>query len=409
MTSLRAWAHTHAGPVRRSNQDAFLVAPDLGLFALADGMGGLHHGEVASALACSVVRSELAWARLPDDTGPDRLAAALHAAVEAACAQVHQWSAGRTRIGTTLEVILCRGGYVACAHVGDSRTYLRRGGRFVAITEDHSLAEEVRRAGLITAEEAAHDRSRHVVTRAVGLAAQVQVDMLTFALEPDDRLLLCSDGLHELVHAEDLERVVASVRGGTAVEVLVELALRRGARDNVTALLLEPEGPSPEASSPWLAELRRVPLFVHGPDRVLLRLAQACRQRDVPAGAALFHEGSAAEELLVLLRGRVAVTRAGVHLQDRHPPEALGAVGLLDGAPRSATATALDDCRVLALPRARLVQLVQEDPAFGVGVLWKLGHRVARDLRTARDRIAGDPPPDDRRPVALDASGDEPD
>ncbi len=238
------------GRKRAQNEDRVLVAvPDDAadrarhgvLLLVCDGMGGARAGEVASALAAETIERE--WSAAP---GADR-AAELVAAVERANAAVHEESLRDSELGgmgTTCTALAVVGREVFVAHVGDSRAYLLRGGRLVALTSDHSLVAQLVRDGLLTADQARTDPRRNVVTRSVGVSANVDVDggRAPLDLEPGDTLLVCSDGLHGVVEEPDLARLAAGPDLDAACRAAIALANERGGPDNISIALarLEP-------------------------------------------------------------------------------------------------------------------------------------------------------------------------
>jgi serine/threonine protein phosphatase PrpC len=252
-----AFGVSDIGRRRLSNEDAFLVDDALGLYVVADGMGGHNAGEVASGEAVDtlhgMVKREEESLRAVDrlvgaDAQTEELVAAMRrtqrlveSAVQAATYMVFglgEANPERKGMGTTLSVLLLRGAWAVTAQVGDSRIYMAREGRAEQVTEDHTLVAWQLKRGLITAEEARHSRQKNVITRAVGSREYVQVDTRSFPVRAGDRFLLCSDGLHGYLD----EPEIAPLLKGTLQEAAkraVELANQRGGRDNITAVVVE--------------------------------------------------------------------------------------------------------------------------------------------------------------------------
>lgn len=249
-----AFGMSDIGRRRLSNEDAFLVDDEIGLYVVADGMGGHNAGEVASGEAVDtlhgmVKRQRAALLELDElGTGDDAVLPAMRrtqrlveSAVQAATYMVFglgEANPERKGMGTTMSVLLVRGGYGVTAQVGDSRIYLMRNDHVEQVTEDHTLVAWQLKKGLITAEEARHSRQKNVITRAVGSREYVQVDTRSFPVQSGDRFLLCSDGLHGYLD----EREVPAILGGSVQEAAtraVEIANQRGGRDNITAVVVE--------------------------------------------------------------------------------------------------------------------------------------------------------------------------
>jgi len=235
-------AATDPGRVRAHNEDRYGTFPQASLFVVADGMGGAAAGEVAAHMAVELV-AEPFVTRPPGDAPPESGAglASLVAAIERANREIHQ-AAKRTPgwkgMGTTVAAVLTCGRRAALAHAGDSRVYRLRGRRLDLLTEDHSLWNDLVRAGTLDPDHPEEFALGHVITRALGTEPVVEVDARLVALEPGDTFLICSDGLHGVVpHAELLAVLLEHEHLDDAADRLVELANEKGAPDNVTAVL----------------------------------------------------------------------------------------------------------------------------------------------------------------------------
>jgi protein phosphatase len=237
MTVLRSGSATDVGRVRTVNQDLPLERPNL--YAVADGMGGHVGGEVAARVAVETL--EQAFERAPTANG-------LREAISEANAAVwhqSQANADLRGMGTTLTAAALVGGteghdVLALANVGDSRAYVFSDGRLIQVTDDHSLAEERMRHGEMTEEEAAVHPQRHILTRALGVSAEVEADMWELELLSGDRLVLCSDGLSNEVGADEIADVLRAVEDpGEAARQLVEVANEHGGADNITVVIVD--------------------------------------------------------------------------------------------------------------------------------------------------------------------------
>lgn len=224
-------AATDVGRVREGNEDAYLVDSGHTLYAVADGMGGHRAGEVASATALEALRSAVVAGNAIDE--------AVHAANTAVFEKSVRDDSLRG-MGTTIVAAVPGESGLLLAHVGDSRAYLHRAGELEQVTVDHSLVEELVREGRITAAQAAVHPQRSIITRALGVGPDVDVDVIPVALENGDRVLICSDGLSSMIHADEIARVLATVPDPTAAaNALVDSANRAGGEDNITALVLD--------------------------------------------------------------------------------------------------------------------------------------------------------------------------
>jgi len=243
-------AQTDTGCVRESNEDSYGAAPELNIFVLSDGMGGLACGEVASRMA---VQTILAKCRAgisgpsPASNGDsaagvsgesNRLASAVRAANEAIY-RAAQSNEKRQPMGATVVAVRFAGERMSLAHVGDSRAYRLRAGRLDQLTRDHSFVAEQVRQGRMTEQEAGSSGLQNVLIRALGTGAEVEVDVTEELVLAGDTVLLCSDGLtRELTDAQIAATLDECDEAQEAAERLVELAKQAGGGDNITAIVL---------------------------------------------------------------------------------------------------------------------------------------------------------------------------
>ena len=244
-------AHSDTGRARENNEDSFALAPELNLFVLSDGMGGLAAGEVASKLTTETVihhcreaatNPSLAFTgeHLPElSATSNRLASAIRIAnrVVYAAAQGNEQTRGMG--ATVVAVWLTDEQRVSVAHVGDSRIYRLRGRDFLQVTEDHSFVAEQVRRGMMTQREAENSNMQSVLLRALGVEPEVQVDVTERELIEGDTLLLCSDGLtRELSDAQVAATLADKEEPQEAAASLIDLANQAGGGDNITAVVI---------------------------------------------------------------------------------------------------------------------------------------------------------------------------
>lgn len=250
-----AYAATSKGLVREANEDSHLVGG--AVFAVADGMGGHAAGEVASATALQPLSSLDGRVFSDDGAATEALAAAL----EVANAEVFDRAAADPELrgmGTTLTAALIRDGRLHLAHVGDSRAYLLRDGELLPLTTDHTLVQQLIEEGRLSPGQAAAHPHRNVITRAIGVDASVQIDVLEppMDLHPGDQVLLCSDGLTGVVDDADIAALLNSEEDGQrATQRLVDAANAGGGPDNTTVVLLRVTGERPVDPAPLRSPL----------------------------------------------------------------------------------------------------------------------------------------------------------
>lgn len=262
---------TDVGVIRDHNEDSAFADPEGDFFIVADGMGGHAAGEVASKMAVEAVaaalqeaRGEIAtFARAPSDQGRRALVSALENAVRHAHQSVYQRGAAETDkqgMGTTLDVVLIAGSEAFVAHVGDSRTYLVRDRRAAQITTDHTVAEVLVIEGKLSVEEAQISPLRTILVNAIGVAPDVGVEMAHVRLRTGDRLLVCSDGLHDYFPLDqEVSDYISENDPEQALDKMITVAKNRGGHDNITGIVLEVlETPESETVEEEVESPRRV-------------------------------------------------------------------------------------------------------------------------------------------------------
>jgi serine/threonine protein phosphatase PrpC len=372
--------------LRDNNEDAFLVDDALGLYIVADGVGGHQAGEVASATTVKVVRREIeAWRA--SDSGASASAALAHA-IEAACAEVYRMAATDARhagMGSTCTALLVERsfssgdtGLAAMGHVGDSRLYLLRDAELEQISTDHTLASELYRGGAIPRERVdGHPQSR-VLTRSIGLQPSVLVESLQLELHPGDILLLSSDGLDPAM-TRGAAIVDALERDGPLEPILADLvawAKEDGSRDNITAVMLRCLGePIPAART--LQALRGVPLLARLPSAELHRVAAAADAGLHAPGDVLIERGGLHGALLVVVDGQLRWELSPGQHAILSRGDGIGETTLVRERKSPGRLTAETKARVLRLSTAALRRLVRQRPRLGVALLEGLADELS--------------------------------
>lgn len=250
MLNVISSGRTDPGRKRQNNEDAFLVDDRLGLYAVADGIGGHEGGEVASRIAVDTLSEVMPGLLTGGDTTPpfslsldvEPRISALRYAINLSNQKILQAAAVNPRLvgmGTTVTTLLLAKETAFFAHVGDSRAYLLRNSDFRQITDDHSYVAEQIRAGRLTHEQAKTSSYRHIITRAVGIEREVLVDHGQVRLRKGDIFLLSTDGLTEMVDDNTIKKTISSTSPDEAVERLILLANERGGVDNITAVVVK--------------------------------------------------------------------------------------------------------------------------------------------------------------------------
>jgi protein phosphatase len=241
-------ALSHPGRVRELNEDRYLVAPESGVFVVADGMGGHDAGEVASAAIVEHLKSIGVPSSAPD------LRARFEDRIALANREIRRLSLLRNgvTIGSTVAGLLAFERQYACVWAGDSRVYMVRNGSIIQVSRDHTEVQDLLDRGLLTREEAITWPRRNVITRAIGVLNEPPLEITQGQIQFDDRFLICSDGLTAHVTDEEIrDRLQNDVMEG-ACQALVDLALQRGGSDNVTVVAVHFRAVSPRGlQNPW--------------------------------------------------------------------------------------------------------------------------------------------------------------
>lgn len=249
-TRFTFFGSTDIGQRRKINEDTLLIDDSLGLFVVADGMGGHAAGEVASSESVEAILSMFTndrklIKRIQESDSPSekdlrKLSRLLESSIQFACYHVHglaEVDASKEGMGTTVSALVIAGNVGLTGQVGDSRVYYMHDGRATQLTEDHTLVNWQLKEGLISSEQAKRARNRNVITRAVGSRDYVQVDIQSFPVRAGDRFMLCSDGLHEYLDLEEIAKVLES-EPEAAAKHFIKVANQRGGKDNITSLVV---------------------------------------------------------------------------------------------------------------------------------------------------------------------------
>lgn len=233
---IRAAGRTDVGRVRQFNEDSFAVETDLGLWAVADGMGGHSAGDVASR----IIVEELASLGVPVNAEDQR--SRIRQRLERAHQRIQHYAQDNDlmTVGATVAALMIFEAELTCVWAGDSRIYLWRQGKVTALTRDHSEVAELIAAGAMTEAEARNAPQRNIITRAIGIGMEARPDMVSGMVEPGDRFLICSDGLTEHLDIHDLSALLANPAPPDAIaQALISETLERGAKDNVSVVIVD--------------------------------------------------------------------------------------------------------------------------------------------------------------------------
>ncbi len=243
-SKLDAFGLTDVGQIRDHNEDTIDCDIERGMFIVADGMGGHNAGEVASTLAIESIKHALYDVLTPEiiDSEIVDYNDALYEAITYANTEIFEQALENTEyagMGTTLVMSLIHNGKALIANVGDSRLYVHNGSTLTQLTTDHSLVQEMVDNGYLTEDEAYSAVSRNLITRALGISEEVEVDLIEHEIQLGDVFLLCSDGLSDLVIDDEISAILSEHSNLIdAAKKLVEAANAKGGKDNISVILI---------------------------------------------------------------------------------------------------------------------------------------------------------------------------
>ncbi len=236
---IQAFGATDVGLRRKSNQDSILIDKDLGLYVVADGMGGHSGGEVASAIAVECAQALVAKFINTPNLDCSELIKKIFIAANAAIYKKAEEQPELKGMGTTMVLGISKGSNMYIGNVGDSRAYLFSRDSLWKITEDHSLINEQLRAGMINESEIEHLSGKNVITRSVGFERTLRADVFVREIKPNENFLFCSDGLCGLVEDKAVQDICNAYSGYDVVEKSIELAKKAGGDDNISVIYVE--------------------------------------------------------------------------------------------------------------------------------------------------------------------------
>ena len=390
------------GLVRKNNEDSFLIDKEIGLSIVCDGVGGHKGGEYASRETAKLCQKSLRenqkviknFLDNANESNAYQVQRLIDHAINLSCQRV--WQMGREEgelqgMGTTIVLTLILGKKCFLAHVGDSRAYLFRNSDLIQMTEDHSLVMEMFKNGLIQADQLEKHPDKNILSRAIGMSKRAKVDQVFFDLYQGDTIVLCTDGVTDLISNEEIKNhceVLSTDEYSTTKigNTLVGEANKRGGKDNSTVVCIRlSEGESNKRILEKTEALKRISLFENYTYKELVKLLNIAKVRNYKKGDIVIQKGDAGQELFVSLKGTIGVYSQSVLLNTIGKHEYFGEMALIRDELRSANLVANDDCRVLIFPKASFIKLLSENPGMESKTLWRflevLSNRVVKKDR----------------------------
>lgn len=370
---------------------------ELGLYVVADGMGGRAAGEVASRMAVASIRDAVTAQRgiLADyargAATSHEVTSVVSGAMQGASRAVlraSQDKLDRHGMGTTVTAMVLTGHRAFVAHVGDSRLYLVRDGIARQLSRDHTLLDELVLAGHMTraeADSAEMQRLKNVLARAVGVQADILVDTFEFDLVAGDRVLLCSDGLTHYFEPWEIAQIAAG-DSEVAVSEFVRLTNERGGHDNVTVVVIEcdgPDVPQPEAFAERRRAIEAAGVFEGLDPRLSFHLALSAETHEVPAGAVITREDQPVQALHIVVDGAVRMARRGGPEKECGTGASFGETSLVDRWAEAPTVVAASPTRYVRITREAILAVGRREPEVHEQILAGFARAVTSKVRPA--------------------------
>lgn len=413
---IQAFAASDRGQRREGNEDHFLIDESLGLYMVCDGMGGHAAGEVASERSVSFTaeyirdRRDLLENASEAPDGYFRVLELAESATQDASRRLHELACADPTLagmGTTMTLLLIVDNKAIMSHVGDSRLYMLRHGEIHQLSSDHTLANELRQSGTLTAEEAANSKYNHVLTRTIGQQKSVQVESLLFDLMPDDICLLCSDGLSNYFDkADTLREFLASETPATVPAELINYANSRGGADNITLVLMRASSGGKDFDSQDIKHridvLRSTFLCRKFSASRLMRVLNIASIVHCASGQKMFAAGQSCDGMYVVLDGSFSIGDPDVLSEevisdDLFAGDVIGESTLLHEGKLNWSVSANEPSRLLFLSRTDFIKLTRRLPKLGNSLLRNLGVHLSKKLH--RSEADKSPAPEDTAPL----------
>lgn len=392
---------SHVGNVRKSNEDSIYTNERLGVFAVADGMGGHAAGEVASKLALQTLAEDMNAAREMifrsrfGQEDAEGLRKALAESVRRACKVVYDHGQSNPEcagMGCTLTILLTLGEKALMAHVGDSRLYLWRDDYLHQLSSDFTMAAELVRAGAITPEQAERNPWSHQLTRAVGLRPTVRVETLLLPVVSGDRFLVCSDGVTGEVDDDTLCEMLGAKDASTVPQQILDRVLAGRARDNTSCIVVEVQGNPVTASrinksAVAMDKLRSTFLCDGLVVKDCARVLAFADLTEHEAGEELFGEGEQLEQFIMCVSGKLTLQRGDEIVSVLEAGDYLGETTLIRGRPARSALVATEQSVVLELSAVALQALTKRYAELGIELVNRLALRLSRLLDQANLRL----------------------
>ncbi len=387
---------THPGLKRLTNEDHYKINEKLRLYIVCDGVGGHDSGHIASEVAVRTIEDFVTskkqileiYNAKPSSEGRKKISNLLEQAVQMANTKIYELTENDTlnkKMCTTAVALLATTDYAFIAHVGDTRAYLIRGNKAHQLTEDHNVAMQMKKQGVL------NHPNGNALTRAVGIQNYVQVDLFEMELVNGDQFILCTDGLTDNVPSQEFLKYLDPAHLSETPKKLIDLSNARGGHDNSTAIVLKVE--TQEMGTQALDALKKtqlfgkVPLFRFLAYPEIIKILNLVTIESYPTDTVLFEEGTPGNKMFIIISGRVEVIKSGQTISKRTKGETIGEMALFDNTKRSASIKTKEPATFLVLSRENLFPLLKLESEIAVKILWALTSELTQRLRATSEEL----------------------
>ncbi|MBL7715175.1 MAG: cyclic nucleotide-binding domain-containing protein [Bdellovibrionales bacterium] len=384
---LRSASTSIPGKGNSVNGDAVWADPETGLFICCDGVSGHASANLASQTAIktifNVVRAEIGKVRSTADATQVLEKAFIEANNAILATSKAKDGDPKSRPATTATAVLLKNGWASIAHIGDSRAYLIRSNVVRLLTEDHSYGADMIRKGMWTLDQARKSPYGNTLTRALGAADYVQVDLLSVELSAGDVFFLSTDGIHDPLGDAKMRTAIqplTKLDGAPAVQSVIAQSAAISTRDDASAVVVwvdELDQTERTISQDLTANrkmdiLSGVHVFKYLSYAELLKVMEVSKKMEVPEGSVIIQQGATGTDMFVVLSGELSVRKDQTHIAKRGTGEVLGEMAMIDNSARFASVVASKPSALLRIQRDPLFALMQKEPRLAVKLLWAI-------------------------------------
>ncbi len=392
---LSSFFGTNPGHKKSENEDSIFVDDKIGLYIVADGMGGAIKGTLASQKTCELVSKKIIekleflepLIKSHEPAKKDLLKDTFDELINEASTEIRsliKTDPSLKGMASTLTLLWIHHNKAYLAHVGDSRCYLKRADQLHQLTLDHTYGQLAQSKGITKEVPKAQ-----ALTQAIGFSKRVLIDHLLIELDSSDKFILCSDGVSDNLPEDKLATSLDKELKQSNVDELINLALESNARDNITAIAIsiELKKDSHITSEDKTRFLKNLPFFEKLNYKEITKTIEASKQSTIESGEYIIHEGDMGRSFFIILKGSAEIKKGEASLSILKAGDYFGEMSVIDGQKRSADVIALEKTSVVEITHQQFFKLIQNNPQLGAKILWNFNKRFSMIIRNLNQKI----------------------